>query len=163
MGHGLWEHLLVPLALPLLIVCGCGGAEFVQAWLDSLSPKLGTGIGLFVSATCGTFYLIALVGLVVTRGAPLRPVHACAIVLGSPAGGAGFAWLVLSQFPGTDVERNGGLVGVGLLLLALVVLPLTVLENRAADFGPPETEQERVQRLRTAELMRERDPESPDA
>jgi hypothetical protein len=163
MGRGFWECLLVPLTLPLLIVCGCGGAEFVQAWLDSLAPKLGTGIGLFVSATCATFYLIALVGLVVTRGVPLRPVHACSIVLGSPAGGAGLTWLVMSQFPGTGVESNGGLLGIGVLLLALVVLPLTVLENRSEIDGPVETEQERVQRLRTAELMRGRNPGAPDA
>lgn len=165
MGRGFWEHLLVPLTLPVIIFCCSGGAESVRDWLDALSPKLGTGIGLFISATCAAFYPLALASIALNRGEPVRVAwQVAALVGGSLVGGAGLTWLILDQFPDTNAARSGGLIGVGMLLIAFVVLPITVLENRHLNFDPPvETEQERVQRLRTAELMREREPETPDA
>lgn len=158
MARGFWERLLAFLVLPLTIFCCCGGAHFVHNYLDSLAPKLGTGVGLFVSSSAVAFYVVCGLVYGVTHREPLRSgvPQAAGIVAGALGGGAALAWLVLGQFPGTALERNGGYLGIVLLLVGLASLPGIVISEfdrlHAEAWAQQNAQREVQQRARAGEL-----------
>jgi hypothetical protein len=164
MARGFWEHLLALLFLPLSIVCCCGVTRFAQMSIDALIPRLGTGIGLFVTALCAAFYLLAAIGAALTRGEPIRArAGVTTVITGTLAGGACLTWLVMTRFPGTEFEHHAGLIGFGLLLLGLVALPFRILEDRELRRAQAQARQDVLERIRSGAPPFSAEAEPPDA
>jgi hypothetical protein len=149
--------------LPLSFFCCCGVTRFTQGYIDASVPRLGTAIGLFVTASLAAFYLAAAVGAALTHGEPFRVRYGAAVILaGTLLGGAGLTWLVMDCFPRTKFERHAGLIGFGLLLFVLAILPFHIIENRRFRLLEAQARQDELERIRSGEAPVGADAEPPD-
>lgn len=164
MARGFWEQLLAFATLPLCVFCCCGGAQFAQELLDSLMPRIGTALGLFVTSSIVALHALALLGLGLNRGTPVSRAStalfgvATALVLG-----VGLTCVVMRWSPHSTVERYGGLFGVGIVLIALVILPCQILADRGTRSARVQWRQEAQQRACPGEPISRAEPDSPHA
>jgi hypothetical protein len=150
MARGFWEHLLALLFLLLSVFCCCGVTRYTQEYVDALVPRLGTGIGVFISTSLAAFYLVAALSAGITRSEPFRARYGVTLILaGAFLGGAGFTALVMKCFPGTNFEQHTGLFGFGLLLFTLAILPFHIIESRQWRLAQAQARQEALERIRS--------------
>lgn len=147
MGRSLLADLLWLVLLPLLLFGWCGGSHLLQVWLDSLAPRLGTGIGVFVVSAFVSFFLLAVAVATVNNRAleHSRAVRATARTA-SVAGGAAFTGLVLSEFPETEFAHLAGWSGLSLLVLLAISGLESLLTRRELRNAAARSHQEEQQR-----------------